>query len=518
MNSEKMINALFMSVPYPGEEIFEGQPTGILYALSVLTERKLRDYSDRNVVKNELEVWCPDGIPNRESEIFFEKELTDYLKNKKPKIVGLSTFSVCYQNAIKIRNLVKSILPETVVIFGGAHEDNYVKYYREKSKVDADFVFAGDAPLLLNELYKVIEENPTATVKEIKKIVINQKERFGQLNGAGLILFNTEVGLREIASQSYIEDIKEREPIRLDQLPIMPRFLLKDEVSRLFDIFSYEYGNKKTAQVIIGQGCPYRCGFCSEGIKKVWYDDGPKSMNFVRDLSHVEREFQELKEQGYDAIFFDDSTFFAKPKQYMKELIKLIKKYGFEWGCQTTLGSIHYMKNLLPQMKKSGLSYVYIGLEHFDEKIRDSFGKDICGGNKFGDYSVEDTLDILKQSRIRVGVSLTFGHPDPFSPIEETRETKKTARYVIDRSAELIQRFRNIVGVSLNLISHHPGTPNSQRYESKVDSIDYTAIPNKRKPYIYFEEGLGLHAKGMTDELARFILSYARKKLGNKLF
>jgi radical SAM superfamily enzyme YgiQ (UPF0313 family) len=529
MDPEKMINALFMSVPYPGEEKFEGQPTGLLYALSVLTERKLKKYGDRNAVKNELEVWCPsgipnrnDGIPDRESEMFFEKELTDYLKNKKPKIVGLSTFSISYQNAIKIRNLVKKISPKTIVLLGGANEDNSVKYYREKGKVDADFVFAGDAPLLLNELYKVIEENSTATVEEIKKIVINQKEKFGQLNGAGLILFNTEAGLKEIASQSYIEDSKERESIRLDKLPIMPRFLLKDEdeVSRLFDIFSYgSSGNKKTAQVMIGQGCHYGCGFCSEGIKKVWYDkDGPRSINSVRDLSHVEREFQELKEQEYEAIFFDDSTFFAKSNQYMKELIKLIKKYEFEWGCQTTLGSIHYMKDLLPQMRKSGLSYVYIGLEHFDEKIRDSFGKDIGGGNKFDDYSIEDTLALLKQNRIRVGISLTFGHPHPFSPTEETIETKKTAKYVMDRTAELIKRFRNIVGVSLNLVSYHPGTPNSERYENKVGSIDYTATPNKMEPYTVFEEGIGLHAKGMTDELASFILSYAKEKLGDMLF
>jgi radical SAM superfamily enzyme YgiQ (UPF0313 family) len=281
--------------------------------------------------------------------------------------------------------------------------------------------------------------------------------------------------------------------------------------------FSVFY-NKKTAQVIVGQGCPYGCGFCSEGIKRVWYDDEPKFMNPVRDLSHVEKEFQELKEQGYEAIFFDDSTFFDKSKQYMKELIKLIKKYGFEWGCQTTQGSIHHMKDLFPQMRESGLSYVYIGVEHFDEGIKDSFGKDIGGGNKFNNHPVEDTLVLLQQNGMKVGFSLTFGHPDPYSPTEETRETEDTARYVIDRTAELVQRFENIVGVSLNLVSYHPGTPNSQRYESKVGPIDYTTTQNKREPYIYFEEGLSLHAKGMMDKLAWFILEYAREKLGDKLF
>jgi hypothetical protein len=131
---------------------------------------------------------------------------------------------------------------------------------------------------------------------------------------------------------------------------------------------------------------------------------------------------------------------------------------------------------------------------------------------------MEDTLDLLQQNKIRVGMSLTFGHPDPFSSNEKTIETEDTVKYAIDKTVELIHNYRNIIGVSLNLVSYHPGTPNSERYENKVGSIDYTATPNKMEPYTVFEEGIGLHARGMTDELASFILSYAREKLGDMLF
>ncbi|MEN9626081.1 MAG: hypothetical protein RL557_409, partial [archaeon] len=227
----------------------------------------------------------------------------------------------------------------------------------------------------------------------------------------------------------------------------------------------------------------------------------------------------ELSVNGYQSIFFDDSTFFAKSRDYMTGLVGLLKEYNFEWGCQTTQNSVHMMADLLPEMKNSGLSYVYMGIEHYDGHMRDSFGKNIGGGDKFNKHSIEDTLKILQDNEIKIGLSLTFGHPDPASPFEETKESRVTTSYSIDRTAELIGKFPNVAGISLNLITYHPGTPNSERYEEKVGAIAYTSHPNKREPFTRFEEGMGPHPQGMTDELARHILDYAREKIpGEKLW
>jgi len=515
-NLEQRTNVLFLSAPYPGNQKFAGQPTGLLYALSVLADRKEHEYKSRAEVAEEIKVWCPNSVPDFDSSEF-KQELIDYLTSKKPKLVGISTFSVSYQNAVAVRDLVKQISPETVVVFGGAHEDNYVKQYRERESIDSDFVVAGDGSYLLDELYKIVEENPDATITEIKKKVVKEKERFGELRGAGVLLFNDDNDLVEVFTQRYIADSIKREPVRLDQLPIIQRYLLKDEddLSRQFDIF----GDKKTAQVMVGQGCPYSCGFCSEGIKKTWFDeDSPRSINSARDLSHLEKELMALERNGYETIFFDDSTFFARSKSYMRGVLALLKKYDFEWGCQTTQNSIHNMKDLLGEMKESGLKYVYIGIEHYDGQLRDSFGKSIGGGNKFNGYAIEDTLDLLTGNEISVGVSLTFGHPDPFSKDEVTRESETTIKYAIDRTSELISKYKNIEGVSLNLITYHPGTPISERYEQKVGSIDYTGLPNNSEPFNQFEEGIGQHPKGMTSNLAEYVLTYARDNLGKKLW
>jgi len=503
-NKDSRINSLFLSSPYPGKQKFGGQPTGLLYSLSVLSDRKEKEYKSKESVKDYIKVWCPDGVEKFEGSDF-EKDLRNYLKKETPKIVGVSTFSVSYQNALKIKDLVKEILPDTVVVFGGANEDNSVKHYRKKGRVDADFVVAGDGTYLLDEIYKVIEKNSNDSVKELKK-KIKKDKNFENLPGAGIVLYNQNGKLNEINYST------KKRPMTLEEIPIMPRYLLKNEdsLSRKFGVF----GNKKTAQMMVGQGCPFGCSFCSEGIKKVWYDnDSPRSIEPARNLENVEKELNELKRNGYESIFFDDSTFFAKNKDYMKNLVTLLKEKNFEWGCQTTQNSIHKMAELLPEMKKSGLNYVYIGVEHYDGQMRDSFGKSVGGGNKFNGYSVEDTLQLLKENNIRTGLSLTFGHPDHESKTEETKESKITSSYSIDRTADLISRFPNVEGVSLNLITYHPGTPNSERYENKIGPIDYTGHPNRSEPFTKFEEGIGPHPPGMTKKLASHILKYAKQKI-----
>jgi radical SAM superfamily enzyme YgiQ (UPF0313 family) len=509
------INSLFISSPYPGELKFGGQPTGLLYALTILSERKSKNQTHQQI-RNNIKVICPSGIPDLDNSVF-KDELISLIRTFKPKIVGVSTFTVAYENALKIMAIVKNISKDTVVIFGGGHEDNFVKYYKQQGFVDADFVIAGDGMYILDWLYDFIEKRSNLTVNQIKHEVIAKNNELGLLSGVGLLLFNYSNKLLFYDTQRYIQDKLKRKPIRFDQLPLLPRYLLLDEDKLSSQYFIFD--NKKTAQIMVGQGCPFSCAFCSEGIKKVYYDDFVSgSVNMIRDIKHVEKELKELKKNKYSAIFFDDSTFLAKPKDYVVSLIKLIHKYKFDWDCQTTQSSIHYFKEELNFFKQHGCKYIYIGLEHFDSNLRDSFGKSIGLGSKFMNYNFDETMELLKAADIAVGISLTFGHPNPFDEQETTQESEATVKFAIDKTAEDMKKYSNIIGISINIITYHPGTLISQRYEEKVGKLDFTKHPNNFYPFTSFEEGLGPHAPGMTKALAEFILKYSKKSFGSKLW
>ena len=513
---ERTISALFFSAPYPGNQKFSGHPTGLLYALTVLADRKSRVYGPSSTL-DEISVWCPDGVL-KVCDSPFEKALREKLQQRQPKFIGISTFSVSYLNGIAAMKLIKEELPETVVIFGGAHEDNFVEYYNRLGHIDADFVIAGDGMFILDELYKLVEENANATVDEIKELVTCYQNRFTNLPGAGLLLYNYCDRLQKIYTSNGAFN-QPGLPIALDSIPVMPRYLLLDEefLSRRFSAFP----NQKTAQMMLGQGCPYNCPFCSEAIQRVWYEtNAPRANNAIRNLFHVEKELHELRTSGYSAIFFDDSTLLAKPQSYLQSLIQLLGQFSFQWGGQTTQTSIHVNAKLLPQMVEVGLRYLYVGIEHFEETMIDLFGKKAGAGDKFGRWSFRDTLSLLQSQGIKTAISLTFGHPDPQNPRHTTKETAQTARYTIERATELAFEFEEtVMGVSMNLVTYHPGTVITQQYEQKgLGELDFIGHPNRRQPFTYFEEGIGPHAPGMTDELVSEIWHYGQGKLGDKLF
>ena len=509
------ICALFLSAPYPGRQKFSGHPAGLLYALTVLADRKAATHGPAAAFR-ELPVWCPDGTPELPGSAF-EGDLRAELRRRRPKIVGVSTFSVSYLHARSILAVVKEELPETLVIFGGAHEDNFVEYYNRRGFIDADFVIAGDAMFLLDELYRLVEDYPKATVLQIQQLVESQTSRFSSIPGAGVLLYNLRGSLRKLYSAAGSRH-PAASPLPLDRLPILPRYLLRDEdpLSRSFSAFP----GAKTAQMMLGQGCPYSCPFCSEAIKKAWFEAGaPASRQPIRHLAHVEAEIRELGRRGYSAVFFDDSTLLAKPGAYLRNLGRYLDRDGFQWGGQTTQASIHAHRELLPELADHGLRYLYVGIEHFDGSMIDTFGRKAGAGNKFGRRPFRETLRLLRAVGIRTALSLTFGHPDPGDPGHVTRESPETVRFAIDQAAQLVEEFEGTVsGVSLNLVTYHPGTVISNQFEDKgLGELDFVGHPNRREPFTFFEEGVGPHAPGVTEGLVRGIWSYARDRLGTKL-
>jgi len=90
-------------------------------------------------------------------------------------------------------------------------------------------------------------------------------------------------------------------PLNLDTLPILPRHLLDRREQFHFPVFQKQHGIlKATAQVMTQRGCLATCWFCSESQRVV-----------SRSVQSVARELDVIKDEGYEAVFFDDSTFTA---------------------------------------------------------------------------------------------------------------------------------------------------------------------------------------------------------------
>ncbi|MEK7591753.1 MAG: aminotransferase class V-fold PLP-dependent enzyme [Patescibacteria group bacterium] len=476
----KHFPVLWISAPHIESKVnatFPGEPTPLLYATALL-DRQLRldEFPSTERVPKITAMMNP-PVYNEQ----FERSLIEHLKQYEPRVVGISNISEGHHYALRIAKLVKEHSPNSVVIIGGSHEDNIhptgYKRASERAKTGAlrgkgsevfaledeqleqmdrlrtlanpderewiDFVISGDAPCILVELMKIIADNPGASQQELKGKVMEQKNRIAEVQGSGFLSFYDHTAAR-------VEDLPlNGHALDRDKLPYIDRRRLTHE--NRFPVFDY----KKTVQVMAGIGCKYSCEFCCESADSV-LQGVPKLQS--RSPANVAKELRSLKQQGYEAVFFDDSTFTQSPTT-TGELLDLMiqQKMGVEWGCQTTINDLN--EQLVAKMAKAGCSYIYFGFEQASaekshiqkaEKTR-SLELPVLqdGGDEPWTERFRRVASWCKKNNVRVGTSLQFG----------LGEAEEDRRHTIDVVAQLVDEGMIPDGsVALNINALYPGT------------------------------------------------------------
>jgi len=453
------VRLLFVSAPIYGfAPTFVGAPTSLLWALSSLAAKK----SDLEI--DEIYIYDPVTFSPTTTT-----ELVDFLEKKRPVLVGIGNSSAAHYIALKMAAIVRSTLgPDVPILFGGAHE-NVCAYETVEAHSDlVDVSFAGDAEYGLLELVRIILEYGGKWRNELLKKV----ELIKKAPGQGQLCL-ARPGRKPVV-------ISYSQPLILDQIPFIPRYLL--EQSYNFGVF----GGKPTAQVLTVRGCPFHCSFCSS-----------HGQVRARSVENVLTEVAALCQDGIEAIFFDDATF-TFDAQRTQSLCRglLTRGLDIEWGCQTRVDKID--AQLVHTMRAAGCSYIYFGIESFDQSVLDSIHK----GFRVCDVKV--ALEIVCQAGIRPGISLVFG-----LPAETPSSIKRTLSFVESWKEQLW-------GVSLNLATCFPGTALSrQQYNGDLD-FDKPP-PYEGYPWCVYEEGLWYHPSHITGEFAATVLEEARQRFGELL-
>lgn len=534
----KYFPVLFVSAPHlEGEAAgaFPGIPTPLLYATAVL-DRHLQIDEFPSIKVPEVKAVVNPLFYSDE----FERQVVAYVEEFKPKVVGISNLSEGHHFALKIVRTIKAIAPDVVIILGGSHEDgtNPEVYRRavRRARADApqsrpgvprpsrhtydlseaqlsrmerlrtlateeerrlvDFVVAGDAPFLLMELMVAIGDHPDATPDELKEIVARRKPRFAQAPGSGYVFFYHPATGR-------IEEVRSSgAPLDRNQLPFI--FLRRLTRENRFPVFNY----RKTAQVMACLGCKYACHFCYESADQVLYEV-PKLQQRRPEI--VIKELDLLREQGYEAVFFDDSTF-TQNTAVVNKLVALLterrRQRGvyLEWGCQTTINDVN--PELLYRMAEAGCTYIYFGLESAEpdagvvQKVNRQRGLNGEGGWAERFRSVAGWC---RESKIRIGLSLQFG-------LNETEEQRlRTLELLASVYAEGAIAKNSI---ALNICTPYPGT------EMWVELMkrDGYALPDyrerlERHPGFETAHQFALLPREFADEIYRL----AVEKLGDAL-
>jgi radical SAM superfamily enzyme YgiQ (UPF0313 family) len=474
---------LIINAPYPRPSKFFGQPTSVLYAAAQLVPWYEKRYS------------VPPHFINFNSW-HFDRYLADgrdflirFIQKHNPRIVAISTTSAAWSEARALAAIAKD---EGVpfVIFGGPHEDDI---FPKTVEVDAniDISVSGDGETPFYRLTRLILENRIESLSDLEKyrsIWTCRDQAFGKFT---------------VQLRGYKTDyISSRSLARcLDELPQMPRHLMAEREKYHYPIFQWRDGTiKRCAQVMTQRGCIAKCEFCSESQRLD-----------TRSAESIISELRQIKQQGYEAIFFDDSTFtnLSLPrKEFLQRLCDALDEIGLEWGCQTRVDSINL--KISKMLKRAGCTYVYFGIETAESQFLKRLGK------KYSIEKMDNALENCRKAGLRVGASLILGTPDEnHTSLESIESATKTFEYV----RNYVEKGP-IVLVSINFYGYYPGTIATLKYESTQDKLSPESWETEQGrdayPFSLLEEFPARMPKGLI-EIGPELLILAEKLLGNVL-
>lgn len=344
------------------------------------------------------------------------------LQKYKPNIVGITNLSIQNDIANDIAKKIKEYSSSILVVKGGFHELYGYEYTLEHHKECVDYVVVGEGEKSFLEL-----------ISNFKRGYLQSERQ----NILGLAYYDYE--------NMRVHYTGKRQLISADELnELIPRRL------NYYDTYSFEVlEGKKTAQVMGVRGCANFCNFCTESKTG--------ATERKRSIDSIYAELTELSNDGYEAVYFDDSTF-TRDRERVLKICKMFKDNfpDMVWGCNTRDDCLD--EDLITVMEKSNCVYMFTGFESAVPEV-------LSGLNKTQniDYYLVNAEKIyrrLHNSKIKSSVFLIFG---------SAKKNKITNQYepeTFDDVKESINfSLHNLkpLYLSMNILRLLPGVPFSEK-------------------------------------------------------
>lgn len=326
-------------------------PISILYLATVLEHQG-------------LSVNCYDLNVYAHKKAAYEHFRSEFEKHT-PPIVGISTTTPTFPNALLLAKIVKEICKDTLVVLGGHH----VTFLPNEALHDpnVDVIVRGEGEL---------------TFLELVSNFINAKD------------------LRTILGTSYKKDNKiysnpDSPPLHnLDELPYPNRNLVQLE----------RY--KASSHVISSRGCFAHCIFCCvRAFARKLRVRSPE--NVVNEIYHLNKNY------NFNKISLVDYSLTFDANRTLK-MCDLIKELGLNisWVCETRINGVK--EELLKKMAEAGCVAIQFGVESGDPAILRKIKKGISI------KQIENVVEAAVRVGIRPMCNFMIGHADDTSQTIQT--------------------------------------------------------------------------------------------------
>ena len=324
------------------------------------------------------------------------EEFKSEIGKRQPNIVGMTSTTLTYKNALKLAKIAKEMCPNCLTILGGAH----ATFWDDKALqecLDLDVVVRKEGENTLLELVQRLEKG----------------KNFRDVLG---ITYRKDGKIAKNLDRPYIEN--------LDDLPFPARHLWPIERLRKYEDVFY---------LITSRGCVYWCEFCATVRMHGRKYRVRSTKNVVDELEFLNKTYGATHFTFCDDVFSGDK---ARTEELCKEIRN--RKLKIKWNCGTRVDML--TKELLLKMKEAGCISVWFGVESGSQQVLDAMRKGI---------STEQTARVfgwIRELGLTPVPNVILGFPG------ETKQTAwKTIKFVEKISPDDLCYY--------NIATPFPGTP-----------------------------------------------------------
>jgi len=256
------------------------------------------------------------------------------IREFQPDVVGLTSMTIEWHNAVAAARIVKAVKPDTLVVVGGPQLSAYPQECLSFDAFDVGVIGDGERTML--------------------EIV----ERVGSHSApAGLpgTVWRESGGVRIGPPGSSVE--------RLDDLPFPAVDLLPLERYRALTV------SRPFLTMVSSRGCPFHCHFCSQ----VYTGNGVRlrsAENIVAEMEHYVRTYDPREIIMFDETFTLDRARILRLCELMRE-----KGFRFRWNIRTRVDCVD--EEMLRALKSAGCYSLHMGVESGSPEILQKMNKGI---------------------------------------------------------------------------------------------------------------------------------------------
>jgi len=451
---------------YPTPFRVTGLPVGLASLTSVLKEKnvevKIFDTAfyptdhDEDQTKIRSERMMSKEVRNEESFLpenttKLETDLVNLVDSYRPDLIGISILEVMYDTSRNLTRLIKKNFPLLPIIAGGVFPTLSPNLVLEEKSID--MICLGEGETALAELCERLSK---------KKEYLDIEGLWVKRDGA--IYKNRPSCLHDINTLPF-PDFSEFDP----------RLFYKPMQGKMYKMINIESS----------RGCGNKCTYCAAPRLRTFFEENDcgrynRNMKMERVIEQI---YSQIKKHQTEFIYFSSENFLSIPPGEFRFFIEEYEKIKIPFWIQTRIETI--TKDRLEELRKVGMHWMTIGLEHGNEGFRKKVLK-----RNYTNKMFFEKMEILRELDMGASLNNVIGFPDEtrdliFDTIHMNR-TLWQRNHKLENNVFVFTPFR---GCELYEVAKEKGLLGDAPFVSQSDLSDETVL---RFPEVFKKDIKGL--------------------------